>query len=172
MQHWLAKYRRAEVECGVQVRLCYFNLLKTYHEVPRMHFLKSVLCHCFFCWVTWWVLIITPFIIWLISAMLLLNWLPSHIIRVIPVIPVQPPVSHSFSSSVALWLVYMVSRQHPIFCICVALPCLSKYADSPLAPPPPLVLTCSWSNRKAHPEGLCERCLLSLALQIWTACIH
>ena len=91
----------------------------------------------------------------------------------IPVIPAQSPVPHSFRSSVALRLMYLVSRQHLICCIRFVLPRLSKYMLIPLLLPPfASVLTCSWSNSEhAHAEGPCRRRRLSLVLQIWIACV-
>lgn len=56
-------------------------------------------------------------------------------IIVIPVIPVQSPVPHSFRSSVAFRPMYLVPHQNLICGIWFVLPNLCKYADSSLASP-------------------------------------
>lgn len=72
---------------------------------------------------------------------------PSRCDLVRPVKPALPPVSF------VQQLVDVTSRQPLIFfCIYFVLLCLSQFAD--IQPPH------SWSNRRAPPGGLCERCPL------------
>lgn len=100
-----------------------------------MQFSKSVLYCCVFCWIAWWVLIITSSTVALISAMLSCLSSCYATIKVIPVIPAQSPVPHSSRSSVALRPMYLLPHQNVICCILFVLPNLCKYADSSLASP-------------------------------------